>query len=390
MSWFLIVSLAWAQDESLFGCGNTVPLPGTPSALLMDQSRRTNQETYGVVASVGRTLLPQLENAEDFGLSFVMEQHVLAKALEVPATTAGCPDGLALAPVDLFSSNMGLAVKNGWFGAFYAVGLTGTNTSFNPTERLLADVMYPQSVVGCWFAAPALGAGGLASGSARYRLDYVAGLAFAPGPVRASVGYVGSRGLYVDLNEQTTRLFLHGAVQEGLDRLPFWAAGIARLPFPAEVRETAGDTKLFGRHLTWYLPGATGPGATLAGGGTAFTTVTAQQTDIRGIVDARVVAGVQPGTFVRELAVAGHSPGWWSAEEISLDDLGARVELGTIRVPPLAWYGQDGGQKLMLDASVRAGFVTVSARYNHPDVLDLFPYATDAFEFHLMMAAWTQ
>jgi len=118
----LTASARQASNDG-FGCTIDKVYEGAQRQL-MEQASRDNSTMYGAVGTLERVVLPGMKDNPDLFL-MTFEQHVLAGVLRVPAAASGdCAHLLLDAPVDLASSNWGLAWSNDDFGVFYNASVT--------------------------------------------------------------------------------------------------------------------------------------------------------------------------------------------------------------------------------------------------------------------------
>ena len=167
--------------------------------------------------------------------------------------------------------------------------------------------------------------------------------------------------------------------------------------------QTIGATSLFYRSLQYAVPPSLSNGVPQGADlKQAFQTVHAGQRGMGGWVDlVGAVAPFAETPFLHEGTFSVHTPAYHLVRDIPSDDADPEdyvvyergefaveglVSIGRVELPPLPWYGVNGGahfsakldvliwmpltdtQRLMLGAK---------ANYNTPEILVPFPYARD-------------
>lgn len=391
----LLAGLAAAQDDSgpwWLGCVEYDPIEGLPSATTRLEAQRTNTQLFGVVETAQTDLFPLIDGGEpeDSRTAFILSMRSVHRAVRQPALARGSCDAM-LAPVDLFASSFGFGFRKGMFGAFYATNITGTLQTGNPVARVGGTYLLGTAGIVYAPVAPFVGAGEAMG----MRWDWVAGVQVRPGTVTARFGYIGTKGLYTNLDERTTALFLRSAVRGfDLQRLPYLASGIDRLPLPKDLQERIGSTRLFGRSMDWYTAPAPPPDAPEREDvfDVKLWTGHIEQYDIHeGRLDVRVAWTLRPEVLLHEAVVAYHSPYFrrLDVEELQGGDLLYRVQAGVVQMPGSWAYGIAPGIRPMFavevggQANEYSAFTTIAVRYNHADTLDIFPYAVGGVSIHV-------
>ena len=399
-----LAGTAQAQDGPWWTrCNEYTALEGLPSGAIRDRALADNAQLFGVVETASADLFPLLDagDDDDTRAAFEIGMRSLYGAEHVPASVQGVDCGPALAPVDIYTSSFGVGVRAGRVGAFYATSVQGGMTTMNPVVRGFGTWL--GSSLGMLYApvAPVVGAGG----NDRFRWDWMAGVQARPGTLTARVGWIGSKGLYTNVDERFTRLFLRSAIRPFADEareqstavalLPYVKGGVDRLPLPDDVRAAVGSTRLYGRKLAWYTRPAPPPPEVEDGDPREavelnMTSGHIEQYDIRGLFDLRASWTLQPQSQLHEAIFAVHTPFYGTPEEAGDPGaLVARVEVGATQVPAAWYYGVSPGMKPTLAVDAGWGnphtgsFARVKARMNHADVLDVFPYAVGALSLHL-------
>jgi len=405
LAWAL--GVASAQDRPWWTrCNEYTELDALPSTSLRDQALEDNAQLYGVVQTTEADLFPLLDSGEpdDTRVAFEIGMRTLWGAEQLPSLSVqgeGC--GPAHAPLDVFTSSFGVGARTGPVGWFYATNVQGRMTSMNPLVRGFGSWM--GSSLGLLYApvAPFVGSGG----NDQLRWSWMLGAQVRPGTMTARVGWMGRDGLYTNVDERWTSLFLRSTLRPFLveaaesdhptvSRLPYLASGVDRLPLPDDLREAFGSTRLFGRRITWYTQLPPPVDEQTTGGDPReavdlhLTSGHVEQYDIVGLFDVRGSWTVQPVSQLHELVAAVHTP-YYSSPELGSGDpgLALRLQVGATQVPAAWYYGVSPGMKptFAVDAgwgNPKTGqFGRLRLRHNHADVLDLFPYAVGAVSMHL-------
>lgn len=411
----LVASSVWAQEGPWWmRCSTYTELEGLPSNAIRDRALRDNVQLYGVLETAEQDLFPLLGAGDPDDPRAVVEfgMRSLWGAERLPALEVrGSDCGPAHAPVDVYTSSFGLGFRAGPVGLYYATVVQGRMVTVNPAIRAYGT--WQGSAFGMLYApvAPFVGSGGTNT----LRWDWLLGAEVHPGSMTARVGYLGSKGIYTNVDERWTALFLKNAIrpvvqevraeaaelQETHTLLPYLAAGVDRLPLPADARAVTGSTRLFGRKLTWYTrppppPEEVNPDEDPRESvDIDLWSGHLEQYDIAGLVDVRAAWTIRPQSQLHELVVAIHTPYWQSPElGDAWEGMTARLQVGATQVPAAWYYGVKPGMKPTLGLDVGWGtpdlgkFGLLKVRMNHVDVLDLFPYAVGALsiqaEFGLM------
>ncbi len=411
-------------EELFYGMSCEIEaLGGTPGRAIVDQAVATTATLHDAVAAVEDIGFPEARRVqEEDGKATVFlvradnlfnAAHLPARVTDTTLTGTGCQGPYRWAPVDIMANRLAVVHRGrkalGWY---YAVSVHGYGVHASTTTRFSAPWMLFGVNTAYAFLAPFLPAGETLGDRFSLRWDWVGGLSWTQKGLDARLGYVGSRGLYANLDEQKTALFLRGVLRRNtrLDEVmevPLARAGLARLPWPEDWEEKIGRTRLFGQTLRWYaLEEGTG-GGTGTGTGTTFTETTdaapaederVRAIDLRtihldqmgllgGVLDLRLAGMVQPQVLLHEASVGLHSRGYQGFDRENRT-YGAGIWAGMTRLPAASWYGVAPGPKLMVMASGTArvgnpyddlqGYVVLHAAMNAAEVLDVHPYAVNA------------
>ncbi|MFT5680956.1 MAG: hypothetical protein ACI8RZ_001862 [Myxococcota bacterium] len=388
----MLVSTAWGQSF-LDGCEHT--LPSRQWARDMSDS---NAELYGVMSASERLLMPYLfyEDGDKHTkktAALFLESNFIASGVDLPGSS--CTEW-EVGEVDISAMSMGFGFSRPWFGLFYASSITGTTMIADPMDRVIADtsVVYNAYYM---FVAPFVGARQFDTRSSRFNLDWVAGASVSPATLNISVGYLGSQGIFHNINEDTTRLFVQFAAQEAYQRLPWWAIGLYDVPWPEEWKDRIGRTKVFGRSVEWYAVPVASDAETTETTDTGeeeadteaakpppFSTLHLHQTFLDERLAVRLAVQRKPSWGFHE-AVATVSP-------VELEYGFLYAEAGLVSLPPVYHYGITGDVRWVVNIGATAtpqsygrtdGEFTFAIRRNHTDTLTTFPYAADAWQVYV-------
>lgn len=407
----LLLAMTWASAQEnevstdapwWFSCAEYTALEGLPSNDIRDRAIRDNAQLYGVVETAEMDLFPVIDagDIDDSRVAFEVGMRSLWTAERVPSFQVNNCSQPAHGSVDVFTSSFGIGFRAGPIGAFYATSISGTMQTTNPLAR--ATLTYFGSGFGMLYApiAPFVGSGG----NDRFRMDWLAGLQAKPGPLTARIGYLGSKGLYTNIDEEFSSVYLRWALQPVAQgtKLPYIISGLDRAPLPKDIREVAGSTRIFGRRLKWYVPvprpEAPPPDEQNRNDTDInFTSGHIEQYDIVGLFDVKASWAFEPESVLHEALFSVHTPYYQSIDIADAGDFGAltgRIQVGVTHMPA-AWYygvGESTRPTFALDAGwgnpMAGSFALVRLRYNHADVLDVFPYAINAmsiqFEFGIL------
>jgi hypothetical protein len=383
--------LALAQGQTLLdGCGNHAPVAGTAGYTNARNAVRTTVSTYGAGAFARRRLRKNT--------GFVMDMHAVYNVARVPHTCdfgESAFDGTYyMQPFDVAATNMGLRLPllskgpaNSSLRAFYASSVvTGTTWAGPALAAVPMFNLYPA------FAAPVVGRGNAYVGISAYTVDWIGGAAFRSDVVSFQAGYTGNRGLYLDITQDRYGLFTNGIVQEIVrdgftaDNLAYLMGGIQHLDHAEAfgLDEKVGRTSLFARTLPQERQDEGEEDVPDAEKAKPLRTVHLAQDSLWEQWDVNLTGQLLGGARLREAGVAFHSEGW-HIRSGGKDLEGSKffVRAGVVSLPPQPLFGVDGG----LLPSLKAEYVKrlddrelkLSAYLNEPEVLDLYPYAYNAF-----------
>lgn len=379
--WVLIPgSLAFSQEA---GQQN-----GVLSIEQLEQIRADHARTFGAVATLEDhllrdTALAAQRNYDGQGTAFYLGFQSLLEAARAMDTSS------TVQPYDVHAFRVGMGTRFRRFGLYYAaaanMGYLREGEDWEPWLPMMVNYM-----IGHAYAVAAPFIGGLESDvgyASVLRLDYVAGVSVDAGIAEFGAGYVGSSGVYVTVYQNRINAYLRGLLQldaQPEDLLPFVAAGITGLT-PLSRYLSTSFTDLGVQRSTWRLPS----GATLADRWFGDF----RQKDIFGIIDIGLSYAWEPVPQFREISAGLHTRGYHQEVE-SYESRRAAfgVTAGVVSLPDLPEFNITGGQRFSFSADLllypnfpERGYTRIALRRNHPDTLELFPYARDGWDFNLEM-----
>lgn len=423
-----LLAAAHAQDpgggDLPFRC-DPDPVDGLVVNDTVQIARQRNQQLYGAVGFVERTLFPALENRPS---ATAFELNTMYGVAYVPTVESGCGDRPAewssdavLHRVDLFSSAVGMAVGKGPVSLWYANAITGHAYASHGLGEL-RPYGYAATAIGLGYLGPIgpLVIQNQDGSETRSRtIDWFFGADLKLAPIlNARVAYVGTTGLYANATGRLVRLAGSigvrpdaSAVPRGStatrDPLDYLRLGLVDQTVPE--RAEIGRYSLFARKQV-FAPAVPGevPGAEVD-----FWTGHLGARSLGLWVDLDLALAAGPTPFVHQAHVGLHTPGFWElrdaiqarpgvvdVDDLDMDALNLGVPLqagifgGMTRLPDLYYYGVPSAPRIYWRAEVlTAGGedtvgVSVGARisYNDADVLAQFPYAYDAMQFSLLVS----
>ncbi len=379
-----LASPAVAQEQALEGiCDPFSPVAGTAGFSNGLQAIRTNAQTYGAGQFARNRLRGYTYMAMDFrGLlgaamvpSLCTDQvanrtgDVYAQPLDLGATNLGLNLPLVEDATDL---HMGLRV-------FYASSVT-TSTMGNRlfTTSLPLMNLYPALL------APLIGRNTAGGSLTTFSVDWIGGASFKSDVVSVQAGYTGTRGLFLDVTQDKIALFVNTALTQGfsLAEATYLLGGVQQFD-PLNIGSSAeafGMSSLFYRELPQTeVADEQEPGLI-----EQLRTGHLRQEDMGGWVDVRATWQFGSQARVRELAVAGHSQNWFGRVDDDQEEGAWYVRGGFVNLPDQPLFGVQGGVRPTLRAVYKSmnneGWgIEVAAHMNDPDLLDLYPFAYNAF-----------
>lgn len=422
----LLSGTAWAQpalpnegsDELPFGCTPN-PIEGTVGYAVANQAADTNAQLWSAAAFAERAIFPvmSLEKGgswrnRDDGLGlYAIDTFALPGAAWVPSreTGADCPNEFRYVQhaVNLQANGGGFAFKKGPVGLFYAATISRSTYAsrlgpLNNTAWTIGGLYLP-------YVAPLMmGRLNREEDLKSQAADYIVGAQidlYTWGSIRA--GYIHSQGLFLNGSGRVVKLFGSAAIRDFSDiaASDYLRAGLQdQLWGRGETAQMIGATSLFYRSLQYGVPeGFAGGIPQAADLKQAFQTIHAGQRGLGGWVD--LVAAVAPNdgnAFVHEGLFSLHTPAYHLVKDIPNEDVDPSdyvvyergefaieglVTAGRVELPPLPWYGVEGGGRFSAKADILIWMplmdtmrimLGVKANYNTPEILVPFPYARDA------------
>lgn len=387
MIWLLGVAFGQALWD---GCGNHAPIAGTAGYENARSAVRTTVSTYGAGAFARRRLRKNT--------GFVMDMHAVYNVARVPHTcdfTDSAYDGqVYMQPFDVAATNLGLRAPvfkdgpaNSKLRLFYASSVVTGSTWAGPALPMVPMFnLYPA------FAAPVVGRSNAYVGVSAYTVDWIGGANFRSDVVSFQAGYTGNRGIYLDITQDRFGLFTNGIAQEvfrdglSLDTLAYLMGGIQHLDYAEafDLDDRIGRSSLYARRLPQQRQDEPEDAAGTTNNGNPLRTVHLAQDSMWEQLDVNLTTQLLGGIRPRDLGVAYHSTGWHLREDgDDLEGVKFYVRAGLVSLPPQPLFGVDGG----LLPSLRAELVKrledrelkLTAYLNEPEVLDLYPFAYNAF-----------
>ena len=381
----VLVAVALAQSEGKWlesACELANPIAGTAGYENARNAIRTNATTYSAGAFARRRMRKQVVLAWDM-------RAVYGVAM-VPAF-CGDPDGrrggdVYLEPLDLHATNLGLNLPllergplNSQFRLFYASSVT-SSTTWNRAFTFFGPMfnMYPT------FFAPVIGNTTTGTGLGSYGVDWIGGALFRSDVVSVQAGYTGQRGFYADVTQEEIALFVNGvadSLDDGLQAsdLSYWMGGIQDLDTSkARAPKEAGLSSAYFRSLPQRAKVAVDEPASL------LRTVHLAQADMFRAVDVSASLDVGERPSLRELTAAWHTSDFVVRDgERAAEGQHAYIRAGVVHLPGQPLLGVDGGVFPVVQAVYRQtggeAELKLAAQLNDPELLDLYPFATNAF-----------
>lgn len=406
--------LAGASSSAGAQCIIDQAIPGSVPYLLAQRAQATNAKTYGMVGTLETRVLPQLralktDDWDQGGGILYWGLDSVYDVTRVPVTNKGssCDANLLLAPADLNATNLALAYRFHRLTLFYGGGANGMHLVEDQGHRgLVTTVNY---ILGTYYAlgAPAFGSSRLVLGNddgiSAFHTDWLGGATFDADLVEVAAGYVGSKGVYLAVDQTKLRLFARGLVQSvnEVTSLSYFRGGLDPMTW-GERGDSIGSTSAFARKRELALPTrddlAAGAKQTAADR-LALWTAHLEHRDIFEIVDLHVAYEWEPEPQLHEVRLGVHTPHYNlvdRAMEMSFVEGLERIQVGgyvgMVQMPRMAYFGFDGGKRLatnlevvLLDDRMKNGSVLMARLRvvrNDPELLSIFPYAGDAWQIH--------
>lgn len=223
-----------------------------------------------------------------------------------------------------------------------------------------------------------------ASGASAYAQDAIVGAIVDAEVADLRAGYTRSRGWYASVQDHYIGLFGSIVLRDGFHLVGQFRGGAERLKVSERVQEKVGATSAFARLLPLTEAGELDPSAEQVD----LLTGHLEQEGIAGVLDIRAAYAVKPVAQIHEASIAFHDADYYTYEDggESSSNRHFYVEAGFVRLPPLYYYGVEGGTKLhlrgeiVLTPPVQDGKVQASMGllFNDPEQTALYPFAVDA------------
>jgi hypothetical protein len=397
IAWLALAAHAGLIDEdnrkNACNASRSYPIVGTAGFANTLEAFRTNAATYSASSYVEKHALRRIAMSDsgekNIGVA-VLDANFVYGVTRVPVYQSdvsldGCPGEFLLSAraVDMYSYNGGGAYRFGRVGFFYAAAATFSY----PAE--LTYLRAYQSV-GSIYLGPAFLASAMfgslqtASGASAYAQDAILGAIVDAEIADVRAGYTRSRGWYASVQDHYIGLFGSIVLRDGLQLVGQFRGGAERIRSPEKIREKVGATSAFARLLPLTETDGEDPEAEQVD----LLTGHLEQEGIAGILDLRAAYAVRPVPQIHEASIAIHDRGFYAYEDGEDTGSGRHfyLEAGFIRLPPLYYYGVQGGTRvhlrgeLVLTPASKEGRVQASfgLLFNDPEQTALYPFAVDA------------
>lgn len=381
------------------------PIGGNFRYDIAAQAKLTSSNAYGAARAFETLILPALDH--EGGWIAKLQTFNLIDAIDIPGQCIELDPGdcggraIVNLPVTITTGQAVFAYRWSNVGLFYAGSATyaaypeygGSALQFavNQTRGPLIDANP--------MIAPFQSLLSVEEGLSKPVFDYVVGGTMATDYVTVYGGYVGSKGFFANFAQPKLHLVFTGMLTDGLKNIPYLRGGLERNPwvmFGREAAKVIGTTSLYGRRLSLVPPkgGVDLSKVDLAqfrhAGSYAFTTFHLAQESMLRWLDASAALATSPSVTPHLVQVGLHTPGFHEAASHSEDAEAAEemlggwlsgigVTAGVVHVPQQIFYGTSGGTHVSLSLEARSPIFRLAIRRNDPDILAIFPFATDAW-----------
>lgn len=382
------------------------PIEGGIRYGIAQQAKYASANTFGAATAFEREIQPNTSRPGSWLIR--LSAHNVFDATYVPGNciTEADPFGrcggseLVKIPVSLFTVQGTFAYRWDRFGVFYSGSVTkaqlsttmGTVAEGTMLNTFGAFYLY-NPFLGPVATVADLGSSGLESAE----FDYVAGASYDLTYINAYAGYVGSQGFFTNLTQQNLRLFLTSLISDQFSQFSFFKMGIDKLAIVPSLlsNKGAGLTSAYVRRLQVVPP--QGQAAvqinadTLRDAATyALTTVHAEQLSVMQIADIIGAVSASPKVGFHQLIAAVHTPNFHKvldtkqteASSSLYNATGGIVKIGMVNVPAQPYYAAPGGTYFHFAAEIRGPGGRLALRFNDPDILAVFPFATNSVSFN--------
>lgn len=372
---------------------------GTTRELLTDQALVTNAQIYGALALYETSLLPRLSLDPEHTLHFALQINSIYNVLTLPSNCDGEP---RMKHLDITATAWGFTFElTPRFSIFYSTAITASAfTPLGPVGRYYGPAFLGAGSIPYGVVAPLAGVAwprAIREGDFSIASDYVGGVVLDAEIANATLGYVGTEGVFGSIDSPYSGIFGRAALNEQLQELAYAKGGLANLDWmlPDDTLESIGTTAVFGRLIQWRAPldartvaeesfdEARGELDNLP-----VTTAHFEQWNIGESVDLIGSVYTQPFRDLDEVNLAWHSERIYPTSGNAHPDAESkdyqhdsvwRVSAGVMKVPDMFYYGIKGGYRARASVSYLlqnsdAGIVA-QLELNSPEVMSAFPYA---------------
>lgn len=412
----LVVSApAHAQDDTFIRPAGTdcdenggQPLVGTIGFTNARHALNTNIQTYSATAFADRTLFRshRYGDGSDSGTA-AFEQNITWGATTVPTYNSRAIDyavnndnctpeyRVAMRPIDLASSNLGVAYHWSHFGFFYSASVAygGVAYPHNYLRGMMYGLALPIYSTYALMAAPLVRTGyQTQTGASAFALDWIGGATYENQHIGVRVGYAGSAGLYGAVAEQRTGVYLSSVVRGSGSVLSQLETGLDRI----RLSDQLGLTSAFLRDIP-YGAGTIdsgGPRALLPDTG-SLRTLHLEQDNLFHLLDLHVAQTLRPVAQLHLAQVGLHTPDFHASRDGAEGSLGAAgfrglARAGVARIPAQAAFGVESAQVVTLRAEGSASIpgdiafrVGYGILYNDAEQLAMYPYAQNVLTYRV-------
>jgi hypothetical protein len=378
---------------------------------LAAQAKLTSSNTFGAATAFEREILPNLAHEGDFVIK--LQAYNVVNATSVPGY---CPADVfsscngherVKVPVSLFTVRGTVAYRWEQFGLFYSGSVTKadvasvTSSAFGAYLSNTAGAFYLYNP----FLGPLSSLIDTGEELEKPSYDYVVGASVDLKIFNAYAGYVGSKGFFTNISNPKLYLMFTTLLSNELRELSYLRSGIERLPLSllnSDLGKTVGASSLFFRRVQVVPPQAFGSVQTAAsvsasdlrnGANYALSTVHLEQEDIVSLLDVAGAVASSPKVGLNHLIAGVHTSGYnknaFSETGSDLNGLsrylsGLGVRAGVVNVPSQPYFAAPGGKYFSLALEARTPIFRFALGVNDPDILAVFPFATNAVSF-----SWT-
>lgn len=399
--------------------GHQESFPGTVRESLVSEINKTNTRIFGVMGVLDRVLFPELAGDKEEVL--LVESNQIYNVVKVPGVCYPvCSDRTnGFIGIDAFSSSLALGVQSGGTGLFYAASWTGMSAPDTALLRPMAALAYSgigyfQGLTAPLRVGPTKIGPSFADVAEGSTEAYVIGGKTTLYGTMLYAGFLATstgNGMVTNITQEKLRLLASAAISDNFSDIPFLKMGLDRVPdivsyiqgngFKSDEKKKDGTdgeekkekrpnasktpmTSLYARKIN-LVPPQSGPDGEGDDRKVKWWTIHAEQMNIGGFFDIKASLAVAPKVQIHEFLASVHSEGFNLVPgEDADDELSFGASAGLVQLPPLYYFGVQGGAKISVAADVRYGKqFRMSLRRNEPDVLSLFPYAYDSWNFYI-------